>query len=100
MSMLGITRQVLAGLLGTNESRLCSGLKGTILLSSSEIEKIEKTLENLSDLAKSIDPLTLPLHDVARMRLLLEKYQDGFLVGIVDRVCADGLRAELARLRR
>jgi hypothetical protein len=100
MTGLGMTRQALAGVVEIRESRLCSGLKGTVELLNSEIELIDRTLKDLDDLARSIYPFSLPMDDVSRLRLLLAKHRDGELIGVIDKNYTDGLRQELARRRR
>ena len=100
MATLNISRATLGPLAGMTEKELGRGLKGTDPLTGSEIERLDAILNDLAKLRDEIAPFLLPLEDHVKLRVMLEQFRDGFLVGVINRTVANGLREGLARARQ
>lgn len=96
---IGISGQALAALLGVSETYLSRGLSGIKPLPGHELLRIDRTLNDLIDIASIIAPLAIPT-DVATLKILLRKYEDNGLAALRNLDTLVEMRGQVAELRR
>jgi hypothetical protein len=82
MNNLGISRAILANLCGLREQYVCPALRCSIPLLNDDAEKIHRILSDLERLQDLSRPWDLPVTNVKKLKLFLERLHDGDLDGV------------------
>jgi hypothetical protein len=99
MARLHLSRQVLARVADVREGNLCRGLRSIEPLSTQEMLRIDGILTSLERLQELIAPFELPVSDVRKLQILLSRFHDGALNGVVDPTIAAELSVQIAGAR-
>jgi hypothetical protein len=79
MNNLGLSRAILSNLCGLREQYLCPALRCSIPLLNDDAEKIHRVLADLEKLQDLSRPWELPIQNIRKLKLLLERLHDGDL---------------------
>jgi hypothetical protein len=96
MARLRLSRQVLARVANVREGDLCRGLRSIEPLSGAEMLRIDELLTDLENLQKLISPFELPVSDVRKLQILLNRFRDGDLNSVLDPAIRADLAAQIA----
>jgi len=77
MVSLGISTASLSAIAGINPNRVSLFVSGTKQLPNGDIERLDRTLTDLTRLVEAADPWPLSFKDVPRIQELLERMHRG-----------------------
>jgi hypothetical protein len=99
MARLRLSRQVLARIAHMREGSVCRGLKSIEPLTNQELLHIDRVLNDLETLQTLVVPFELPISNVFKLQILLNRFRDGDLVQILNPAVAAELAAEIGSAR-